>query len=57
MDKQHIHISADATITTEETIKRLAALPEDAQKLVLGFCYGLLANADKRPNGSAAAKQ
>lgn len=56
MSKQSIIIT-EATHTTEETIKRLAALPEDAQKLVLGFCYGLLANADKRQNGSAAAKQ
>lgn len=56
MSKQSIIIT-ETTHTTEETIKRLAALPEDAQKLVLGFCYGLLANADKRPNGSTAAKQ
>lgn len=54
---KHSVIITEATHTTEETIKRLAALPEDAQKLVLGFCYGLLANADKRPNGSTAAKQ
>lgn len=56
MSKQSVIIT-ETTRTTEETIKRLAALPEDAQKLVLGFCYGLQANADKRQNGSAAAKQ
>lgn len=56
MDKQSL-VTTDTTRTTEETIKRLAALPEDAQKLVLGFCYGLLANANKGQNGSTAAKQ
>lgn len=56
MSKQSVIIT-DTTRTTEETIKRLAALPEDAQKLVLGFCYGLLANANKSQSGSTAAKQ